>query len=153
MTKRSQELPNEVAINAWARLHRTSSTALERVEDRLKKSGLPPLSWYDVLLELRRAKGQGLRLIEIEKRTLLAQYNASRLVDRIVAAGYAEKRKAQEDGRGVLVYLTSAGGNLLDEMWPTYQTAIQEDFADRLTERDIETLFKILAKLLPDGDG
>ncbi|WP_298984902.1 MarR family winged helix-turn-helix transcriptional regulator [uncultured Roseibium sp.] len=150
MTEKSEELPDEMAINAWARLHRISNIALERVEDRLKKSGLPPLAWYDVLLELRWAKGQGLRLIEIEKRTLLAQYNASRLVDRIVAAGHAEKRKAQEDGRGVLVYLTSSGGRLLDEMWPTYRTAIKEDFADRLTERDIETLFKILAKLLPD---
>ncbi|CTQ52686.1 Multiple antibiotic resistance protein MarR [Roseibium album] len=148
MTKANVENPNSAPIEAWARLHRASNTILERVEVKLKAAGFPPLSWYDVLLELRKAEGHSLRPVEIEKRTLLAQYNVSRLIDRIVAAGYAEKRKSSEDGRGVRVCLCPEGEDLLVKMWPIYRQAVQTEFADHLSQGETETLSLILKNLL-----
>lgn len=136
-------------MDAWARLHRASGSVLSRVEGRLKADGYPPLGWYDVLLELRREPGQALRPGQVEQRVLLAQYNVSRLIDRIVAAGYAEKRKAAEDGRGVVVQLTDKGAALLDDMWPAYRRAVQQAFADHLTDQDAKDLWRILGKVLP----
>ncbi|WP_428528047.1 MarR family winged helix-turn-helix transcriptional regulator [Roseibium sp.] len=137
-------------MDAWARLHRAGGSVLSRVEAKLKTAGYPPLSWYDVLLELRREPGHALRPGQIEKRILLAQYNVSRLIDRIVAEGYARKRKAAEDGRGVFVQLTGKGAALLDEMWPVYQRAVHEVFADHLTDQDAKDLWRILAKVVPE---
>lgn len=148
MTKSLNQDPDPSSLEAWVRLHRASTTILERVEAKLKAAGFPPLSWYDVLLELRKADGQRLRPVEIEKRTLLAQYNVSRLIDRIVAAGFAEKRKSSEDGRGVTVCLSPEGGELLKKMWPVYRQAIQTEFADHLSTEDTSSLSLILKTLL-----
>jgi len=136
-------------IDAWARLQRAGSTVLSRVESRLKAEGFPPLAWYDLLLELRRAEGRMLRPVEIEKRVLLAQYNVSRLIDRLVAAGYVDKRKSREDGRGVAIGLLPEGEALLQAMWPRYRDAVETEFSAHLGDGDAEVLWKILGKVLP----
>lgn len=136
------------AIDAWARLQRASGNVLARVEARLKAAGFPPLGWYDVLLELSRAEDKTLRPVEIEKRMLLAQYNVSRLLDRLVAAGYIEKLKSPEDGRGVSVRLTQEGEMLLKAMWPCYRAAVETEFTRHLEPGDTEALWKVLGKLV-----
>ncbi|GAB4511172.1 MAG: helix-turn-helix domain-containing protein [Roseibium sp.] len=136
-------------MDAWARMQRTSGAVLSRVEARLGAQGFPPLAWYDVLLELRRSQAKALRPVEIEKRILLAQYNVSRLIDRLVAAGYVVKRKSPEDGRGVVICLLPEGEALLEAMWPKYREAVETEFAGHLQEGDAETLWRILGKLLP----
>lgn len=136
-------------IDVWARLQRASGAVLARVESRLKAEGFPPLAWYDILLELRRADGKALRPVEIEKRILLAQYNVSRLIDRLVAAGYVDKRKSPEDGRGVVICLLPEGEALLKTMWPKYRSAVETDFSAQLADGDAEVLWRILGRLLP----
>src|SRR5215472_11241880 len=83
--------PSEVAVRAWARLTRAQHQALTAVEQALSAAKLPPLAWYDVPLELERAGGS-LRPFELEREMLLAQYNLSRLIDRMEKAGYVERR-------------------------------------------------------------
>lgn len=149
MSEKTGETSEPTMVDAWARLQRASAAVLSRVEARLKAEGLPPLGWYDVLLELRRAEDRTLRPVDIEKRTLLAQYNVSRLIDRLAAAGYVEKLKAPDDGRGVVVHLLPEGETLLKSMWPVYRKAIETEFAAHLDAEDAEVLWKVLAKLLP----
>jgi len=147
MTGKAETSPDP--IDAWARLQRASGAVLARVENRLKAEGFPPLAWYDVLLELRRAEGRALRPVDIEKRMLLAQYNVSRLIDRLVAAGYVDKRKSPEDGRGVVIGLLPEGEALLKTMWPKYRAAVEIEFAAHLDAGDAEALWRILGKVLP----
>jgi DNA-binding MarR family transcriptional regulator len=147
MTGNLDKLLDQTTLTAWIGLHRSSTALLAEVETRLKAKGLPPLGWYDVLLELRKAEGQALRPVEIEKRTLLAQYNLSRLIDRLVSAGLVEKNKAELDGRGVLVCLTGKGEQVLEEMWPVYAAAIRTRFEKQLPQEDLADLTRILEKL------
>ncbi len=65
------------------------------MEGALKAEGLPPLEWYDVLLELER--GGPMRPRDLQAHLLLAQYNLSRLLDRIEAAGLVERRPCPDD--------------------------------------------------------
>lgn len=141
--------PSEIDVTAWARLVRASSMVLEAIEADLKQAGFPPLSWYDVLLELRRVPDKTLRPVEIERRILLAQYNVSRLLDRLVAAGHVEKLKSETDGRGVVVRLMPSGEELLSNMWPVYAAGIEQHFSSRLEEGDAENLARLLGRLLP----
>lgn len=142
--------PSETEIAAWARLIRASTYVLAAVEADLKKQGFPPLGWYDVLLELKRERDGALSPSEIENRTLLAQYNISRLLARLETAGYVSKEKSETDGRSVVVRLTGEGAELLKRMWPAYRAAIHRHFAARLEDGDAEQLGAILARLLPD---
>jgi len=138
---------SEAVVRAWTRLMRAQSAALLGVETDLKAAGFPPLAWYDVLLELSRH--DGLRPFEIETRVLLAQYNLSRLLDRLAAAGYVERRPCPDDKRGQIIVITPAGRDLQKRMWPSYRSAIARHVGARLSEADAETLGRLLEKLIP----
>ena len=140
--------PSETVERAWARLMRAQRIALASVERALKSAGLPPLAWYDALLELERAGAQGLRPFELERAMLLEQYNLSRLLDRIEKAGYLERRACADDGRGHVVVITPAGKAMRRRMWPVYAAAIQEAFGRRLSEQQAKNLDALLGALI-----
>ncbi len=139
--------PSETAIKAWTRLVRAQVMVLGGVEADLKAAGFPPLSWYDVLLELRRAE-RGLRPMELESRLLLAQHNVSRLIDRLAVNRLVRKRPSANDGRGQIVEITEAGRDLLRRMWPLYRRAIQRHMGSKLDAPDTDRLARLLKKLL-----
>ena len=60
------EKPSEIVVRVWARLMMAQQLALAAIEQDLKAAGLPPLVWYDVLLEVERAGGEGLRPFALE---------------------------------------------------------------------------------------
>lgn len=139
--------PDEAVIRAWARLTRAQQRAREAIEGALKAAGLPPLAWYDVLLETERAGKLGLRPFELEQAMLLAQYNLSRLVDRIEAAGYVERRPCEEDARGHRVVITDAGRAVRRRMWPVYARAIEQAVGRHLTAQQARILGDLLGRL------
>ena len=139
--------PSKVAISAWARLTRVQQRALRSIERALKSTGLPPLAWYDVLLELERAGEPGLRPFELERAMLLAQYNLSRLVDRLEAAGYVERISCEDDGRGHLIAITGPGRAMRRRMWPVYARAIEAAIGRHLAAAELRSLDALLGAL------
>jgi DNA-binding MarR family transcriptional regulator len=139
--------PSEAVVRAWARLTKAQRQALVSIEQALGAARLPSLAWYDVLLELERAGGS-LRPTELEREMLLAQYNLSRLIDRMEKAGYVERRTLREDRRGQTIVITSAGKALRRRMWSVYGPAIQAAIGDRLSPKQIDTLSALLGALI-----
>lgn len=139
--------PNRQAVLAWARLLKVQRVLLERVERSLKRAGLPPLAWYDVLLELSREKQKGLRQYEIGERILLSKHNLSRLLDRLAANNVVQRCLCPEDGRGNRVKITPAGRALLKKMWPVYARAIRANFSSALQPEEIDAMANFLLKL------
>jgi DNA-binding MarR family transcriptional regulator len=139
--------PSDAVVRAWARLERAHRTAQTTVEARLKKAGLPPLAWYDALLELERADPGGLRPFELQKEMLFAQYNLSRLVDRLEAAGHVARTASEEDGRGQILTITKSGRALRRRMWPVYAAAIEAAIGSHLSETEATMLGDLLGRL------
>jgi DNA-binding MarR family transcriptional regulator len=144
---------SEPVIRVWARLMRAQRLALASVERELKAVGLPPLVWYDVLLEVERAGRGGLRPFELERAMLLAQYNLSRLVDRIERAGYVERRVCEDDGRGQLLAITERGKAIRRKMWPIYAEAVEATVGRRLSAKQAENLDDLLGLLIEGHRG
>lgn len=138
------------AIEAWARLVRVGQNALMRIEGDLKAAGLPPLVWYDLLLEAERAGDDGLTQSDLERAMLLAQYNVSRLVTRLEKEGLVVRRPDGEDGRANRISVTSQGRRLRRAIWPIYQRGIEAHFAARLAAKDVGALNRILGGLIAD---
>jgi DNA-binding MarR family transcriptional regulator len=138
--------PSEAVIRAWTRLIRAQQVALAAVEAELKAAGFPPLGWYDVLLELTR-RDEAIRPFALEQELLLAQYNLSRLLDRLEKAGYIERRPCPDDGRGQEIAITTAGRALVKRMWPTYRAAIARHVGSKLSEDEAARLAALLGKL------
>ncbi len=137
---------SETVVRAWARLAKAQRQALAGIEQALSAAKLPPLAWYHVLLELERAGGS-LRPFELEREMLLAQYNLSRLIDRLEKAGYVERRAYADDGRGQVVAITPAGKSMRRRMWSVYGPAIQAAIGAHLSPKQIDTLTALLGAL------
>lgn len=141
--------PSETAVRAWARLERAHRAAVGTVEARLAKAGLPDLAWYDVLLELERAGTAGLRPFELQAALLFQQYNLSRLVDRLAAAGHIAKAPSPDDGRGLVLTITRSGRALRRKMWPVYAAAIEDAVGRHFSESEARTFGDFLGRLYP----
>lgn len=139
--------PDDSTIALWVRLMRASTAVLEAIEARLKAEGLPPLAWYDVLLELDRAGEDGLRPMALEERLLLPQYGLSRLLKRLEEAGLTARAPVPEDGRGFRVTITKAGRQMRRRMWPVYAEVLQARIGDRYAPGERETAVALLARL------
>lgn len=133
---------------AWARMFRASQAILEAVEAELKKHKLPPLSWYDLLLELNRAGKGGLRPYELQSAMLIRQYNVSRLLSRAEGDQLISRTNCDNDGRGQVVVITPEGRDMLKKMWPIYRSVLEERIGTKLRASEAEELSKILQTLL-----
>lgn len=113
---------------AWMGLIKAQQHLTDKVEEKLKKNGLPPYSWYDVLLELDKAPEGSLRLNELGKKVLLNKYNVTRLIDRLEKEGLVSRDACPVDGRGKVACITGKGRMLRQKMWPVYYNVIKEHF-------------------------
>lgn len=143
MTKK----PAPAVVEAWAALVRTEKTLTDKVEERLKAAGLPPLDWYHALHEVERAPKGMLRQSGVQDRTRLAQYNLCRLVDRLEREGLMERHQCQHDGRNNVLVITDKGKALHRTMWPVYAAAIEENLGARLAPAEAKQLANLLAKI------
>ncbi len=139
--------PTDTTIKVWAQLLRAHGAALSTVESALKEAGLPPLAWYDVLLELKRVGNDGIRPFELQIELLLPQYGISRLLNRIGNAGYLERLSCEEDGRGQRLIITQSGKNIQRRIWFVCSAAIERAVGCKLTSKEVKTLSGLLKRL------
>ncbi len=145
-----KNLPEKTTIQAWVLLHRVHRKLLEQVGLSLKNNDLPPLDWYDVLLELHREGGEGLRQYEIGERVLLNKHNLSRLIDRLEKQQLVRRNACEEDGRGNRIKITKEGKEVLRRVWPVYGQTIQKEFGEKLSQNECSELSSLLEKALGD---
>ena len=135
------------AIRAWSHFLGAHALALRAIEEQLAAAGQPPLTWYDVLLELGRAGGR-LRVGELGARLVIEPHNVTRLLDRLEAEGLLKRQRAGEDRRQVFAVLTQKGVALRKQIWGRYRNAILEIFGAAISTRDAEALTAMLKKVI-----
>ena len=139
--------PCESTLCAWTRLVRAHQAAMSRVERALKAADLPPLDWYDVLVELERAG-------ELRPAAVHARAGAAPAAVRAVAPpgadGGGRARRALElspgrprpvrraDRRGPRDARADGAGLC---------RAVQEAVGARLAEAEAEALAELLGRL------
>lgn len=138
----------DAELGAWAGTIRAVRQALERIEAALKARGLPPLAWYDVLIELRRAPEGRLRLNEVGGRVLLSKSNVSRLIDRLETQRLVTREACADDARGAFAVITPAGRAVMRRMWPVYHDTLRACFLDHLDERETARLAELMRRIV-----
>ncbi|MCI4663452.1 MAG: MarR family winged helix-turn-helix transcriptional regulator [Neomegalonema sp.] len=134
-------------IAAWTGLAAVGRSLVEEIERDLKAADLPPLGWYDALLEIERAAPDGVRPHDLGARLLLPQYGASRLLDRMVRAELIVKKTCYTDGRGQWIFITEQGRKMRQRMWPVYEAALRRNLQERLSVSELESLAALTKKL------
>jgi DNA-binding MarR family transcriptional regulator len=94
-------------VEAHARLTRVLGHELEA------ECGLP-LTWFDVMVRIGRTPEGFLTMSGLANEVSLTSGGITRLVDRIAAAGYVERRNCPTDRRSIFVSLTPTGVEMLE---------------------------------------
>jgi DNA-binding MarR family transcriptional regulator len=117
-----------------------SSTVYRRLTD-----GIPPVQ----LRALAVLAGGDMRMRELAHRLGLATSTVTRLVDRLEAAGLAERRSERPDRRSVLVGLSAAGRDVLAAIRKRLRALLRE-LVGGLSPHEQGELLRLLTKL---GEG
>jgi len=132
---------------AWVSLVLSAEKLLDKVDSELKKKGLPPYAWYDVLLELDKCKDGKLRFVELGNRVLLPRYNVTRTVKRREKAGLAKRIPSKEDGRGYYAQITRKGRSIRKKMWPVYYNVLKNYLFTSLSSKELEDFLSHMRKI------
>lgn len=132
---------------AWAAILRTQKIVSEAVQTALREAGLPPLEWYDVLIELKMAPDKSLKQHELSEAVVLAKFNLTRLLDRMEQEGVISRRPCTEDRRVKYACLESKGETLLKHMWPVYRQALDQHFANQISDADARKIQSALSQI------
>lgn len=132
---------------AWVNLVLSAEKLLDKVDSELKKKGLPPYEWYDVLLELDKCKDGKLRFVELGNRVLLPRYNVTRTVKRLEKAGLAKKIPSEDDRRGYYAKITRKGRTIRKKMWPVYYKVLNDYLFSSLSSKELEDFLNHLRKI------
>lgn len=137
-------MERDIRMRAWRSFLEAHARVTELLENELEAEKQLSLAWYDVLVQLQEADGQGLRMTDLAQRVLLSKSGLTRLVDRMCAAGLVERTQDSEDRRGRWVCLTPAGVARLRDAAETHIRGVREYFTDLVTEEQAAVLACVL---------
>ena len=140
----------ELAV--WRTFLRAHASINRRLEHDLVVEHDLPLASYDVLLHLAESPQRQLRMTDLADRVLLSRSGLTRLVDRLAAEGLVERRSCPSDARGTFTVLTEFGLERLRQAAPTHLQGVEEYVTARLSPDELETLGRLLSKLLPESE-
>ena len=144
--------PAGLVFDAWRGVLFATSRTLQIAEpDLIAKAGFP-LTWLDVLAQLYDAGEAGLRMQELEGRSLFTRSGLTRLVDRIEAAGLVRREAVPGDRRGVRVVLTAEGRRRHDAAFLDHNELILREFGRRLSEAQLRAVAEALAPFWHNED-
>jgi DNA-binding MarR family transcriptional regulator len=138
--------------DAWRGVLFASSRTLRIAEPDLIANAGFPLTWLDVLAQLYDAGDEGLRMQELEQRSLFTRSGLTRLVDRIESAGLVRREAVLGDRRGVQVVLTAEGRRRHDAAFAEHSKVIEREFGRRLTDAQLRAVAEALATFWHDDE-
>jgi DNA-binding MarR family transcriptional regulator len=129
----------------------TLNFAINRALDRelRLRSGLT-LAEHEVLYELTSAPGNRVRMRDLADHLLFTRSGATRLIDRLEAAGYVVRDGCDQDGRGVFANLTESGFEKFEAATVDYVAVLRRHFLDPL-RGDLDTMRGLLQRLESDA--
>ncbi len=134
-------------ITTFGRLVEAHEKLSHLLDKELERALGLPLLWYGVLIHLGRSPGGFRPMGELVNATAFTSGGVTRLVDRMEAAGYVERRPCPTDRRVQHVGLTDLGRDMLQRATEVHLRGIQRYVYDVLDRDEIAQLNVLLAKL------
>jgi MarR family 2-MHQ and catechol resistance regulon transcriptional repressor len=98
------------------------------------------------MLVVLMSAGGSLELRTLRARLGISKANATEVATTIVAKGLIRRERSQSDRRAVTVWITPAGEELLEELFPDYARRVRDAFTP-LDEQEKRELAKLCRKL------
>lgn len=138
-------------IAAWRALQWATTLIMGRFGSDLAQHDLN-IEEFDVLAHIAWSPNGALPLRELAGSMVvgyrLSRSGLTRILDRMEHAGLVIRTLSSEDRRQFNLALTERGRKLFDAVWPRHVEGIEKYFSRPLTDTDIRSLMKVLAKLI-----
>ena len=125
----SASVVDEPLITSWGRLVEAYNVLNRRLGASLEASCSLPMAWFEVLLRLARAEADQLTMGALAGQVALTSGGVTRLLDRMVRAGYVDRRQCPTDRRIVYAALTPAGRGKVEEAAAVHARDLEQVFA------------------------
>ena len=133
--------------DAWGALTRTHAAIVQRLQEALAASDFPPLPWYEVLATVAEAPAQRMKMGDLAEALVITRGGLTKLVDRLVKAGFLERTLCETDRRVSYATLLPAGAELLAEMRPVVVAELRTAFAANLSDAQARDLREALERV------
>ena len=136
-----------MALEAWTRLLRGHAATVRTLNAELVREHGLTINDYEALLVLANADEGRMRRVDLAQSLQLTASGVTRLLDGLEVAGLVDRAMCSVDGRVTYAVLTEAGRAKLEEASRSHVAAIEQLFAARYSERELETLGDLLSRL------
>lgn len=133
-------------ITTFGRLLEATSGLERRLGRTLESETDLPFTWFEVLLRVARSEGGRLMMSELSQQLALTTGGVTRLVDRIVDAGYLERIAAEHDRRVMYAAITGTGRKAVEHAAEVHAEELREVFAG-FSATDLRRLDDLLDRL------
>jgi DNA-binding MarR family transcriptional regulator len=115
------------------------------VDARLRREHDLQLTWFEPMRVM--SKHSACRVLDLKEDLSITVGGASKLVDRIEAAGLCRRRANPEDRRSQIVELTPAGRLLLAEATKSFEDELRARLEPAVSERALDQFLATLLRL------
>jgi DNA-binding MarR family transcriptional regulator len=138
------------AHEAFTRLVRAQTRLWNTLDARVRQEHGVPLTQLTALQVI--AATDSCKVGDLVRILHITVGGASKVVDRLVAAGFATRVVNDRDRRSPALVPTDQGRDLLRAAAPTYDDVLDAELVARLTDDDLSSLNRILGRLVAPSD-
>ena len=136
------DAPDDPPLAAFRQLMRAALRGKRALGPLLNQAGLTGAQFHTLV----RIPEEGIPVTKLAAKAWSDPGNASGVIDRLEREGLVERRAAAHDRRVVLVRLTAAGRQRVEQLWPAFRRRIQRIMAP-LDHAELSRLGKLLEQI------
>ncbi len=136
---------NEAYFQAIYQIITTGHWITDQVSKELKEFGITEPQ-FNVLRILKGAKGEPITVQQILGKMVQRSSNITRIVDKLLTKGFAERRECPTNRRKMDITITPSGLEILERLNKKVAD-FHQPFLDKLSTEELETLKYLILKL------
>jgi DNA-binding MarR family transcriptional regulator len=140
--------PGHPYLDDWRTFLQAHALISRRLDEELRAEQSMSLAEYDALVQLALAPERRLRMSQLADRVLLSRSGVTRLVDRLVAAGFVDRTQCTTDARGAEAVITELGLTRLRRASRTHLRGIDHYFIGPLSEDELGAIGRSLGTIV-----
>jgi DNA-binding MarR family transcriptional regulator len=140
--------PSHPYLEHWRTFLQAHALLSRRLDEELRVEQSMSLAEYDALVVLATASQRRLRMSQLADRVLLSRSGVTRLVDRLVAAGFVDRTQCTTDARGAEAVLTDLGLTRLRRASRTHLRGIDDYFIGPLSADELGAIGRSLGTIV-----
>ena len=151
MTCPSASASDDQLLHAWFQLYAGMQNVTADLLAEVERTGGLAAPEYHVLWHLHRVPDRRAPMNEISRLLNFSTAGTTKLIDRLAAMGYVERRTSPADRRVILAELTGAGDAAATRAAGILADALRERFLGRLGEDRMTGLLETFAMLAAES--